>query len=246
MRRVHLHAQDDQTELFTYWRHFAFITNRTEPIAPRRRRAPPTRPGRARHPRSQRPGARALPVRSLQRQQRLDGDRVPRAQPAAAGPPARPQRPNTADRRDDAPAAVRAARPAHPQRPAPDAAPARPLALADRLHRSAHPHPSAPRRLTRTANRRHPNARAHRRRSRLPKDRPAEPPRRPGEPPPRLPSARDTPTKASTGPNQADSTAHPHPTSQTVDRGLVAASSGSERPRPDAVSLAERTVASVH
>ena len=33
VRRVHLHAQDDQTELFAYWRHFAFITNRTEPVA---------------------------------------------------------------------------------------------------------------------------------------------------------------------------------------------------------------------
>jgi hypothetical protein len=32
VRRVHLHAQDDQTELFTYWRHFAFITNRSEPM----------------------------------------------------------------------------------------------------------------------------------------------------------------------------------------------------------------------
>jgi Transposase DDE domain group 1 len=32
VRRVHLHAQDDQAELFTYWRHFAFITNRTEPV----------------------------------------------------------------------------------------------------------------------------------------------------------------------------------------------------------------------
>ena len=32
VRRVHLHAQDDQTELFTYWRHFAFITNRVEPM----------------------------------------------------------------------------------------------------------------------------------------------------------------------------------------------------------------------
>src|SRR3954451_3980514 len=32
IRRVHLHAQDDQTELFTYWRHFALITNRSEPI----------------------------------------------------------------------------------------------------------------------------------------------------------------------------------------------------------------------
>jgi hypothetical protein len=32
VRRVHLHAQHDQAELFTYWRHHAFITNRTEPI----------------------------------------------------------------------------------------------------------------------------------------------------------------------------------------------------------------------
>jgi hypothetical protein len=32
VRRVHLHAQDDQTELFAYWRHHAFITNRTESI----------------------------------------------------------------------------------------------------------------------------------------------------------------------------------------------------------------------
>ena len=32
VRRVHLHAQDDQTELFTYWRHHAFITNRQEPM----------------------------------------------------------------------------------------------------------------------------------------------------------------------------------------------------------------------
>ncbi len=32
VRRVHLHAQDQQTELFTYWRHHAFITNREQPI----------------------------------------------------------------------------------------------------------------------------------------------------------------------------------------------------------------------
>jgi Transposase DDE domain group 1 len=31
-RRVHLHAQEDQAELFTYWRHHAFITNRSEPM----------------------------------------------------------------------------------------------------------------------------------------------------------------------------------------------------------------------
>lgn len=30
VRRVHLHAQKEQTELFTYWRHFAFVTNRSE------------------------------------------------------------------------------------------------------------------------------------------------------------------------------------------------------------------------
>ena len=30
VRRVHLHAQEEQAELFTYWRHHAFITNRTE------------------------------------------------------------------------------------------------------------------------------------------------------------------------------------------------------------------------
>ena len=30
VRRVHLHAQEKQTELFSYWRHFAFITNRDE------------------------------------------------------------------------------------------------------------------------------------------------------------------------------------------------------------------------
>ena len=29
VRRVHLHAQDQQTELFSYWRHHAFITNQT-------------------------------------------------------------------------------------------------------------------------------------------------------------------------------------------------------------------------
>jgi len=32
VRRVHLHAQEDQTELFAYWRHFAFVTNRSEDL----------------------------------------------------------------------------------------------------------------------------------------------------------------------------------------------------------------------
>ena len=30
VRRVHLHAQEGQEELFAYWRHFAFLTNRIE------------------------------------------------------------------------------------------------------------------------------------------------------------------------------------------------------------------------
>src|SRR5204862_2163064 len=29
VRRVHLNAQDEQTALFPYWRHFAFVTNRS-------------------------------------------------------------------------------------------------------------------------------------------------------------------------------------------------------------------------
>ena len=33
VRRVHLHAQEAQTELFAYWRHHAFITNRSAPLA---------------------------------------------------------------------------------------------------------------------------------------------------------------------------------------------------------------------
>ena len=32
VRRVHLHAQEGQEELFAYWRHFAFLTNRGEDI----------------------------------------------------------------------------------------------------------------------------------------------------------------------------------------------------------------------
>jgi hypothetical protein len=32
VRRVHLHAQAAQTELFAYWRHFAFVANRGEDL----------------------------------------------------------------------------------------------------------------------------------------------------------------------------------------------------------------------
>lgn len=32
IRRVHLHAQEAQTELFAYWRYFAFVTNRSDDL----------------------------------------------------------------------------------------------------------------------------------------------------------------------------------------------------------------------
>ena len=52
----------------------------------RRGRAPPARRRRARDPRPQRPGARALPLRPLQRQRRLDGDRLRWRTTCCAGP----------------------------------------------------------------------------------------------------------------------------------------------------------------
>ena len=51
VRRVHLHAQEGQEELFAYWRHFAFLTNREEEHAHGRSRAPGPRGGRAGDPR---------------------------------------------------------------------------------------------------------------------------------------------------------------------------------------------------
>ena len=69
-----------QAELWPDWRHFPFLTNRSEDIT-RRGRAPPARRGRAHDPRPQRPSARALPLRTVQRQQRLDCDRRHCAQP---------------------------------------------------------------------------------------------------------------------------------------------------------------------
>jgi len=146
IRRVHVHAQDDQTELFTYWRHFAFITNRTEPmhVVDSEHRQDAQVELVIRDLKDQ--ALAHFPSGALQRQRRLDRDRVPRAQPQPLDHPARPERPNTTGRRDDAPATVRTTRPPDPQRASPDDAPARPLALANRLHRSAHAHPSAPRR----------------------------------------------------------------------------------------------------
>ena len=52
-----------QAELWPDWRHFPFLTNRSEAARARRGRAPPARRRRAHDPRPQRPSARTLPLR---------------------------------------------------------------------------------------------------------------------------------------------------------------------------------------
>ena len=120
-----------QGELWPDWGHFPFVTNRTDALDARRGRAPPARRRRARDPRPQRPGARALPLRPLLRQRRLDGDRRARAQPAALDPAHRAARHHhPRPRAHPAPPAAHDPRPPGPPRAPHDAADARPLALA--------------------------------------------------------------------------------------------------------------------
>ncbi len=219
VRRVHLHAQEDQAELFTYWRHHAFVTDRSEPMhdvdAEHRQHAQVE-----------------LVIRDLKDQALAH---FPSGHYSANS--ARTviaclahnlgRRTNLLGLTDPTPRAARTLRrrlfalPGRLTRTARlDAASPRPLALADRLHRSAHPHPSAPRRLTRHRQRPRLNPR-HRRRSRLPKHRPADPPnaRRALAP---LPTRSDTPTLASTSPSPSHKTTQPFTApSQTVDRGLA-------------------------
>jgi transposase InsO family protein len=90
----------------------------------RRARAPRPRRRRARDPRPQRTGTRALPLRPLQRQRRLDGDRLPRPQPTPLDRAARAARRAATEGADAAPHAARPARPPHPLGPPLDAAPA--------------------------------------------------------------------------------------------------------------------------
>ena len=137
VRRVHLHAQDEQTELFSYWRHFAFLTNREEDMHTVDAETPSARRGRAGDPRSQGPGPGALPLRELRRQCGLHGDRLPRPQPGALGQAAGPSGLDLARCRDDSPLADRDAGSAHPHCPVMDAPPTRPLALAGGLRRGA-------------------------------------------------------------------------------------------------------------
>ena len=88
------------------------------PARARRGRAPPARRRRAHDPRPQRPGTRALPLRPVQRQQRLDRDRRPRAQPARWTTPDRTARPDRPRRPHPAPPTAADPRPADPHRPA--------------------------------------------------------------------------------------------------------------------------------
>ena len=128
-----------QAELWPNWRYFPFITNRTEPLRGGRGRAPPARGRRDPHRRPQGPGARALSLRQLRGQRRLDGDRLPCPQPRAVDRDARPWRPDPAHGPDDPPLARRPPGPAHPHRAEMDASPASPLALAAQVHRGADP-----------------------------------------------------------------------------------------------------------
>src|SRR4051794_1458898 len=114
-----------------------------------RGRAPRPRRRRAGHRRPQRPSAGALPLRALPRQRRLDRARLPGPQPAALDATARPARQHRARCAHAAPSAAGDPRAADLARARLDAAPARPLALARRLHQRPQRDPrAAPRRLT--------------------------------------------------------------------------------------------------
>jgi hypothetical protein len=142
VRRVHLHAQEDQGELFAYWRHFAFVSNRSEHLQRVERE-------HRQHAevelaiRPQRAGARPLSWRVLRRKRRLDRDRLPGPQPSALDRHARPTGRDPTHGPDDPPLAARHPRSPHTHPTTLDTSPARPLALAAQLHRRAHPHPRA-------------------------------------------------------------------------------------------------------
>ena len=122
-----------QAELWPDWRHFCFITNRTEDItvveAEHRDHAVVEQVIADLKDQA----LCALPLRRVQRQRRLDRARRARAQPAALDPADRPARQHRPRRANPAPPLASDRRPADPPRPSLDASPARPLALAGRL-----------------------------------------------------------------------------------------------------------------
>ena len=88
----------------------------------RRHRSPRSRQHRAHDPRPQGPGTRALPLRPLRRQQRLDGDRRPRAQPRALDDTDRPAHRTRPDRPHPPPTTPAGPRTADPHQPPMDTA----------------------------------------------------------------------------------------------------------------------------
>ena len=152
-------------------------TTRSRPTAPipmlrRRHRSSRPRHDRARDPRSQRPSTRALPLRPVRRQQRLDRDRRAGAQPRPLEHPDRSAHPARPNRPNPPPPALADPRPPDPYQPPMDPPDARPLALAEPVqHRPGHdprapcPHLTPPRQTRRPAD--HPR---HTPRSPLPEN----------------------------------------------------------------------------
>ena len=143
MRRTRLVGK--QADLFPNWQYFAFATNRTEPllVVEAEHREHAVVELAIRDLKDQAPAP--FPLRPVRRQQRLDRDRRTRAQPRAVDQPDRPAPRPHPDRRHPPAPAVPDPRATDPHRPAMDTPDARPLALATRLRRRAHPHPRAPR-----------------------------------------------------------------------------------------------------
>ena len=157
-----------QAELWPDWRHFCFITNRTETLAvveaetantPLWSRSSPI--SRTKHSRTFPPG--------VPRQRRVDSARRARAQHAPLDTAARTPEHHHPNRSHATPPTAQRPRPPDPPRPRLDGSPPRPLALARRLHHSAGPYPRAAR-PDLTAPRRVPRQRA---RPRLPGASPA-------------------------------------------------------------------------
>src|ERR1019366_8517385 len=85
------------------------------------------------------------PLRSVSRQQRLDRDRRPRAQPRPLGNPDRPPQPARSDRPVTTPPSAPDPRPPDADQPTMDPPDARPLALAKPVHHRPEHDPGTPR-----------------------------------------------------------------------------------------------------
>jgi hypothetical protein len=216
VRRVR--TLDKQGELLPSWEHYPFATNRSDALkvveAEHRQHVVVELAIRD----LKGPSARALLVGQVLRQRRLDRHRRSGAQPAALDQRARAARPHDPRHTHPQTQTAHHARPADQDRSPLDTAPARPLALARRVHRSADAHP---------------RARDHRLTTPLTGPQPAPPANAPGYPntlAPPAPHAQTrhtaTATAAPTPIDALDRPRHIHtqptsapPISRTVDRG---------------------------